>query len=66
MLTVSALNAAIDWQDTPSDVTDNTTHLPSKLPIDIPNKFREDKKKKKKSKLNIVRREPTNTFIKGI
>lgn len=43
------LGPAIDWDETPSDVK-NFDGKPSKLPIHIPDEFKDNKKKKKKRK----------------
>ena len=56
MFTSADLSPGIDWQETPSGVTDSQTGAPSKLPVEIPDEFREDKKKKKKKKVKIQRR----------
>jgi len=56
MFTSADLSGGLDWAETPDGVSDSHTGAPSKLPIEIPDEFREDKKKKKKKKLKIQRR----------
>lgn len=48
MLTSADLSAAIDWDETPSDVKDSHTGEKSKLPIHHSKKMKNKNKKKKK------------------
>lgn len=48
MFSAGDLNPAMEWDETPADVKDSHTGEPSKLPITISDKYREDKKKKKR------------------
>ncbi len=54
MFTSANLSAGLDWDETPSDVKDSHNGLSSKLPISIPDEFKEDgdepKKKKRKKR----------------
>ena len=56
MFSAGDLNAAMEWDETPSDVKDSHTGEPSKLPIDT------EILRKKKKKIKITRREALNTL----
>ena len=50
----SAGDLTLTWDETPGGVRDSSTGEPSLLPIHIPDEYREDKKKKRKKKLNYL------------
>lgn len=55
MLTSGDLNAALDWDETPSDVKDSHTGEKSKLPIHHSKKMKDKNKKKKKKVRDYLR-----------
>ena len=59
MVTSAVLDGALNWNETPSDVRDSTTHEPSKLPIDTSILT----KKKKKLKIQRIRTERPGGFL---
>ena len=59
MVTSATLDGALNWNETPGDVKDSTTHQPSKLPIDTSILT----KKKKKIKIQRIRTERIGSFL---